>query len=90
MSWKRSRWDPLEQILLFSGELQALFEGGTKLKMLPVVDPELRRSMAALSWVKGDVQKCGYELMITLTVEREIFEAQQVSVLNCVSKYGVQ
>ena len=48
--------------------------------MLPVVHPELRRCMTVLSWVKGEARKCGYELIITPTVEMEIFEAEQVSV----------
>ena len=57
-----------------------MIEQGSKLEMLPVLDPELERSLAAYEWVNHEVPKHGYSLVLTPTTEFEIYSADQVRV----------
>ena len=53
------------------------------MEMLPFEDPELKRSVAAYEWVKNEVPKRGYDLVLTPGVEFELCDADQVNWLEC-------
>ena len=73
--WRRSR----STLIKHRRELKFLLEAQIPLEMLPAEDEELKRAVAVHAWVKNIAPKDGYNLMITPTVEMELFAADQVS-----------
>ena len=73
--WGRSR----STLIKHRRELKSLLEARVPLEMLPAEDEELKRAIAVHTWIRNIAPKDGYTLVITPTVEMELFAADQVS-----------